>query len=454
MIFVAIYLRLSRDDIGEFGESVSISNQRNLTTAYLAQLTDLGRYQIKEYCDDGYSGTTTNRPGFQQMMADVRRGIIKCIIVKDFSRFSRDYIEVGKYISQIFPYMGVRFISINDHYDSTKQGNGVLPLELQFKTLANDLYCKDYSLKSKSSINARLEKGEYVYDKVPMGYRLIKEEGNRIVIDEEEAPIVRRIIDLALDGKKKSEIAKILHKENVPTCSEIRKLKKRNPEHKALWTSKYIAKILNNPFYVGHMVIGKTQRKIVGSSKNSYVSPKEWKILYDHHPALMTEEEFKTVSSKESTRDYSSMQKKRHPLVGKVYCGGCGYAARYHVDHKNPEYTFFLCGHAAVYGYENCCHRFDSKLLEEIILFELKKELEARVDLVTMQREHRKVLQQSLSRTEEEQRQLADEYANQEALFGKLFNQYANGAVGKAEYLRLKNEYYLLTLKLYAGIIF
>ena len=184
---LALYLRLSLEDEGEKDESNSISNQRKQIYEYIHHDSELSRYEAMEFSDDGYSGTNMNRPGMQKMLKEVKANKIQCIIVKDMSRFSRDYIEMGTYLNQIFPFMGIRFIAINDHYDSRDHHGSTIEIDTAFQTLLYDLYSKDVSIKVKASFENKCAKGEYVFGQAPFGYEKSREVKNTIVVNEKEA---------------------------------------------------------------------------------------------------------------------------------------------------------------------------------------------------------------------------------------------------------------------------
>lgn len=172
---LALYLRLSLEDEGEKDESNSISNQRKLIYEYIHHDSELSGYEAVEFSDDGFSGANMNRPGMQKLLKEVKANNIICIIVKDMSRFSRDYIEMGTYLNQIFPFVGIRFIAINDHYDSREHHGNTIEIDTAFQTLLYDLYSKDVSVKVKASIENKCAKGEYVFGQVPFGYEKSKE---------------------------------------------------------------------------------------------------------------------------------------------------------------------------------------------------------------------------------------------------------------------------------------
>lgn len=218
MTKIALYLRLSVDEANT-DESNSITNQRHLLNNYLNQSAEFQTYERLEFVDDGYSGTSLNRLAFQRLMTGVKSGEIRRIIVKDLSRFMRDYLELGNYLENIFPFLGVRFIAINDQYDSLTSNNG-LETDVSFRNLLNDFYAKDVSEKVKSAMNTMKRSGKNMSWLPPFGYLKDPEDRFKIVIDEEVAPIVRWIFRLCIGGMGIFRIANLLNDEQTITPAE------------------------------------------------------------------------------------------------------------------------------------------------------------------------------------------------------------------------------------------
>lgn len=370
---IGYYLRLSIED-GDKEESDSIRNQRKQILEYIKRDSMLCSWEIKEFCDDGYSGTGMERPGMQKMLKAAKNREIECIIVKDMSRFARDYIEMGTYLNYVFPFLRIRFIAINDHYDSKKQKDCIIELDTAFRTLYYDLYSKDISVKVKSSFESKCAKGEYVFGQVPFGYEKSKEIKNRVVVNEKEAQVVRYIFSLAMQGKSCTQIAKQLYRENVPTMAEIRRGVKIEDGKIHTWSASSVRKMLNNRFYIGDMVYGKTVRTAVGQKGYRVVPRTEWKIIPNHHEALVSLDNFMQVSSFQS--GYSTKRKReKHPLTGILYCGGCRYSLTYKLAGKKNKYRKFECRKHGLLQIADCCTSISAELLEEMVLFLLYKEL-------------------------------------------------------------------------------
>ena len=313
---IAMYLRLSKEDDRNTQESNSISCQRLLLKEYIEQnfrgeiLSDEVCQpkacitgcpygcEIFEFVDDGYSGTSMNRPAMQELLRCVRQKKVDCVIVKDFSRFSRDYVEMGFYVEQLFPFLGIRFISVNDHYDSRVVQNQMMGMDLAFKALVNDLYSKDLSGKVISSLHSKKERGIYCSANCPFGYRKKADDKNQVEIVPEEAKVIREIFRLTLEGYSSVDIAKKFHKEKIKTPVEYlaaRGVTHRNPLGKEFsWHHTTICKILRNDFYAGDVVYGKYEKDAVGG-KNHLKPRSEWKITYHHHEPIIEREIFEEV---------------------------------------------------------------------------------------------------------------------------------------------------------------
>ena len=438
MKVVAMYLRLSLEDERGMvaGESNSISSQRILIRSFIRQDEELKEYEVKEFCDDGWSGTGMDRPGMNQLLAEVKKNRVQCIIVKDMSRFSRDYIEMGTYLDQIFPFMGVRFIALGDHYDSREHGGTTIGIDTAFQTLLYDLYSKDVSVKVKTSFENKCANGEYVFGQVPFGYRKSTKERNKVIVEEKEAEVVRYIFSLAVQGKGSTGIAVQLQREGIPTVTQMRRPDKKTEDGKThAWSSQSVRNILNNRFYLGEMAYGKTVRKSVGSKNGIHIPKEEWKVIPDHHEALVTPEVFAKVSK---FRPELSTKRKRekNPLTGKLYCGGCGYAMVYKPLQGKNKYRRFECRKHSLLKIPECCTYFSADILEELVLTRINKELMVRGEaagqekkLHAFQKARSMEIRKCLENLHQERKQAQD---SKEA----LYERYAAGGMTPEEYRR------------------
>ena len=372
-IRIAVYMRLSKTDETVREESNSISMQRILIRKYIA--SHFAECEVMEYQDDGFSGTNFNRPGVQRLLEDARNEKFDCVVVKDFSRFGRDYMEVGAYLEQIFPFLGIRFISINDHYDSGSSQGNTADLDVNFKNLLYDLYSKDLSQKVKTSLRARKEGGQYVSGNAPFGYEKAPDDRHMLVICEDEAAVVRKIFSLALQGMTSSQTAKKLNLENIPTPVEF-KIKKgktsRKPKgDKFYWSSSTVCSILRNPVYAGDVEYGKTEREQVGGC-NVLKARSEWKMIRNHQAPIIARVDFEEVQKSRGKSSKKRTAGSRHPLIGKAVCGCCKRNLRIK-EGLNP---YFTCHNRYVTRLEGCVSQVNVMFLEQAVLFRLEEYLE------------------------------------------------------------------------------
>ena len=315
--FLVKYLRLSVED-GDIvsndrkTESNSISYQRELITWYISEKQIYPAAQSLEFVDDGYSGTNFDRPAVKEMLSLVREGKICCIIVKDFSRFGRNYLEVEDYLEQIFPFMGVRFIAVNDGYDSNDYIGTTGGIEVAFKNILYDMYSRDLSEKICSSLLIRRKRGDFIGSKAPFGYRF-SDNKKVLAVDEVAAGYVKRIFELACKGCGTGKIAKLLNSEKIPTPGQYKNQKKLQyhiMDGKGYWNSRKVRKILQNKVYFGTVVNGKTKVTEIGSSHFKQVPDKEQICVSDRHEAIITEQEY--LQALEVLKNNGCQKEKKH----------------------------------------------------------------------------------------------------------------------------------------------
>lgn len=344
---IATYLRLSSedDDLKDTGkaESESISNQRGLLRNFIGSVPEFTGAEIIEFCDDGWSGKNFERPAFVDMMEQTKKGRINCIVVKDLSRFGRDYLIVGNYISRVFPFLGVRFIAVNDGFDSARPQD-IDSLDTSFKTLIYDLYSRELSRKVKAAKRQRAEKGYFLSPFAPYGYIKDPEDYNHLLLDEAAAENVRRVFQMAATGHSPVEIAATFNREGVLSpmlykrqagCSRDRwpSIHEDN-----FWTTSILFKMLRDERYIGKCVFGKRERDMVGNTHTVKISRSDWVIAEETHEAVVTSELFNAVQSRmKSYREYEVTGSTRNPMRGKVICGVCGHAMRLSGT-KNAKY--------------------------------------------------------------------------------------------------------------------
>ena len=384
------YIRLSltdRDLISrkEKSESESISHQRDLLQSFINAHKELKDCKQMEFFDDGYSGTNFERPAFEQMMELVKQGEINCIVVKDFSRFGRNYIELGDYLERIFPYLGVRFLSVNDGYDSADYKGTTGGLDVVMKNIVYDYYSKDLSVKVSTAKRHKMKHGEYLGGHVPYGLKKHDTIKNRLTIDEEAAEIVREIFGYAVDGIGQTEIARILNEKGYETPGAY--YRRKNPGTKKFanasslssWTVTNVRAILKQEMYYG-ATVGHKREKIAVNSKVTRAVPKEEQIIVEGmHDAIISKETFLKAQGIFRT----GYKKKRegsydYPLQGKVKCGSCKRAMQYKSGKvRGKDYNYFGCLHSTYQDGSNCSKRYIKENVLNDIVFQSVKQMVA-----------------------------------------------------------------------------
>ncbi len=331
---VAIYLRLSKEDTNK---NNSIENQQNLIYNFINKNDDFKNCNVYEYIDNGATGTDFNRIGVQNLLKDVKSKKINCIIVKDLSRFGRNYIQVGNYLENIFPFFNIRFISINDNFDNK---NNLNTLEVNFRNIIYDYYSKDLSQKIISSKNVKAKNGNFLGSKAPFGYVKGEKDRRKLEIDKESSEIVKKIFKLFLEGNSCSEIANILNKNNIKT--PITFIDKTKQDDNLLWKTPMVRKILENKVYIGTLEYGKTSKSIINQKRTIYNNKKDWIITENAHENIVSKEDFDRVQSMLKHNKKHTTRQKRSIFAYKIYCGHCGYALTYSTTRyycKNGKYN-------------------------------------------------------------------------------------------------------------------
>lgn len=327
---VALYLRLSQEDEAARGqlkdESNSIHSQRLLLRQYVKEHQELASLPLREFVDDGYTGTNFDRPQFQQMMAQVKAGEVGCILVKDLSRFGRNYLEVGDYLEHIFPFLGVRFVAVNDHFDSQEYVGKTTGIEVAFRNLVYQRYSQDLSEKVKSAMHLKMAKGQYI-NICPYGYQKDPKNKHHMVIDPETAPIVREIFLAAIAGKKTTEIAAALNERQIPTPQMYKKTRVGDRHSVFMWSHQAVLRILQNYKYTGAMVNFKVENATIRAKVQRKNRPEDWVVVEGQHKAIVSREEFRLAG--ESIRKVKNTGVKKIPSQPlPYYCGHCGRRLR------------------------------------------------------------------------------------------------------------------------------
>lgn len=429
---MAVYIRLSDEDENVDGiikaESNSVAAQRVLIKDYIQRNGLVG--ETAEYVDDGYSGTNFLRPAFGRMMDDAKSGKISCIIVKDFSRFGRDHLETGNYLERIFPLLGIRFISVNDQFDSVDCEGMTGGMSVALKNIINAMYSKDLSNKVKSAMGTRASRGEYMGALVPYGYLKNPEDVHQLIPDEEAAEVVRLIFTMAAEGKKKSEIARYLNEQGTPTCMEHfqrmgLKRKSHREKEKKLWSITTVSDMLKNEVYLGKTIWNKTRQASVGSKRQIKNDRSEWIIMEGTHEPLVSQELFDTANAKAFTHEKKNVPtgRKIQPILFCAYCG-----RRLSPSSWGNKYR---CNEAAITGIAECkTIHVDKEGLENAILSctrTMAGMVSAEVARKKKEWSQTSVTREQLKRMEAEKKRLSSRKL-------RLYEDYRSGSITKEKY--------------------
>lgn len=370
---VAIYIRLSKED-DNLGESESIQNQKALLTKYVKEQ---GYTFVDIYIDDGYTGTNFNRPGFMRMLKDIEDGKVNMVITKDLSRLSRDYIGTGEYVEKWFPAHNVRYVALTDNIDTflDNSNNDIAP----FKAILNDMYAKDLSKKIRTALHTMQSEGKWVGGCPPFGYKVDPNDKNHLVIDEVEAPIVKRIFDMFASGIRINKIREVFNNENVPTFSTTRKRNfTRNGSNGNIygyWCNVTIKKILQNRLYTGDMIQNRRSR-LSYKYRKIICNPKEnWIIVENTHEPIIDKSIFNKVQQLLPKQHQRNDKKELFLLDGLLKCADCGHNIGIRARRANGKSTT-VCNYYRKYNknFRLCtAHGFDYDTLERGIVHQIKK---------------------------------------------------------------------------------
>ncbi|HEO3924113.1 TPA: recombinase family protein [Streptococcus agalactiae] len=434
-----MYLRLSKED-GEKVESNSISNQREIINSYVKrnQIT-----MVKEYVDDGYSGANFDRPNFKEMISDAYDKKFDTIIVKDLSRFGRDYIEAGKYIQRIFPENGIRFISVNDNYDSKSADMNDTHLILPIKNFINDSYCRDISNKVKSSQKIKREKGDFISAFAPYGYNKSEENKNKLVINEQAAPNIKNIFDMKLLGYSSKAIADELNHLGVLTprkykesqgfkCNGFQNIKGGN------WSAKAVNRIIENEVYIGNILQGKSITLNYKNKKQIGKDKEEWIRVENTHEAIVSKEVF-SIANTMLKRDLNNSRGKDkiEIFTGMLFCKECGSSLiRRTVKYKEREEVFYIC---SKYNKEKSCSRHSIK--EETLIKAVSKIIKTYIEF--NEKLYSKVQRIDINRNLKDNQIpiLKREKAMTEELLSSLYLDLKEDVISKEEYQLFRKNY-------------
>ena len=368
---VAVYARLSSDD-GDKAESNSITSQKEIIRDYVAKHPEF--VIAEEYVDDGFSGVNFERPGFKKMLEDIQAKKVDCIICKDLSRFARNYIDAGRYLEKIFPYIGIRFIAINDNYDSEGERAQADALIVPFKNLINDAYCRDISVKIRSQLDIKRKMGDYIGAFAPYGYKKDPQNKNKLLVDDPAARIVEIIFSLRIQGMCNAAIANKLNALGVPTPMDYKHSQGLNYQcsfdkgEKLEWRPLTVHRILTNEVYIGTLIQHKTGTPNHKVKKRVEYDRYDWFIVENNHEPIIRRTDFYTVQNLMQRNVRTSPKEEMlHLFSGFVFCGDCkNTMTRYSVPRGEKTYCYMVC--STNRSGEGCTsHSFSVSKLEQVV---------------------------------------------------------------------------------------
>ena len=445
----ALYVRLSNEDNGGKGTD-SIHNQLELLLNFAEGIEDIEI--VETYTDNGRTGTDFDRPEWERMLQDVKKQKVNCIIVKDLSRFARNYLEAGDYLEKIFPFLGVRFIAVNDQFDSEGKIFKEKDLITEVKNIANDYYSKDISKKIMASFHTKKGQGQFIGNMAPYGYIL---QENHFVIDEPAAAVVRRIFSMRMQGKSFYEIAKVLNQEEIPSPSRYageRGVKKYKGCDHILWQPQAVSRIIYNRVYVGELVQGKYNRSIYSKEKQGKRKEEVWEIVRDAHPAIVDRESFDSIQkirekNRKTWQDKQGETGYENILEGILICGICHHVLRRNKDvRKGKAQYYFYCGSAYNYSQVKC----DTSSIADYKIFDtVFQQIKLQIDLAV---EAKAVIEQmkklghfalKLKRKKQERARAKEELGRYIYLKTNIYEDMKQGILTKEEFLMAKEKYAL-----------
>ena len=442
----AIYARLSIEDNGIQGDS--IENQIEMIEQYISKCHDLK--VVRFFVDNGETGTNFERPAFSDMMEEVKKGTINCIVVKDLSRFGRNYLETGNYLEKIFPYLGIRFISVNDHFDSL-YGGGSDTLLVPLKSILHDTYAKDISRKVSSAIGIKKKSGKFMGKIPPYGYVRDEQDRYKLCVHTERAEIIRMIFKWRTQGLGSVSIAHRLNDMAVPTQLQIRYMEGHHDgkEH-ALWRGSAVVDILKNPCYIGCIVERKGSNLLCNGRENKVISESEWNLIENTHEPIIDKETFERVQKlvsesrrkrKQQVADKSYRQRTENILSGMVQCGICGSGVHrdggyFRKDGSLVHYSFY-CSNKYIKT-KGCSSRaVDETELHNYIFQACKKQLELLTDMKELIDDMIETAKNSpyINSLREEIRILEDRQQKLRRKRNDLYADYKDGLLTEKEYI-------------------
>lgn len=442
-----LYIRLSDadDDLKNKTESNSVANQRALLYQYIKSHEELRLYEAVEFIDDGFSGTNDRRPSFERMIEALKNGESKLVLCKDFSRFFRDYVEIGDYLERIFPFLGVRFISVNDSYDSDDYKGTTGGMDVVMRYIVYSYYSRDLSQKIKTVLRSKIKHGEYIASHAPYGYIKDPQDKHKLIPDPVAAPIVQRIFALACEGKKVGQIARILNEDHVETPAahfarihpDSKKHKKRSPKQD--WGVYSVRYIIERPEYTGANVSFKRDYKSIDNPVSKKRDMEDWLIIPDCNVPLVSKEDFEKAQAAIDRGKSYTQRTLNYPLRSLLRCGECGRAL---VRHSRAKRIYYQC-ESSRYSAETTCplgEKFYEDDLEKAVIGNLRQMLELLVD-------HDKKIQEAAAKTKGSMDNMKQTVLRVEGRMKRnqsdrlgAYEQYSDGKINRDEYLAIRDK--------------
>ena len=443
----AIYCRLSQDD-GSLGESGSIQTQKAILTQYCQE----HHMEIVDcYCDDGWSGTNFDRPAFQRMIGDIEAGRVNTVIVKDLSRFGREYAQMGLYIEHYFEEKGVRFLSLAENIDSSQ---GLNNLVLPFTNVINSLYARQASEKTKAAHRARAKNGMFLGSRAPYGYQKDPNDRHHLIVDPEAAEVVKEIFRMFADGIGYVRMTKILRERNILNPQAY--FNQNNPDyykHSDYWRKPFdwhatsVRAILNNPVYLGKLTFGKTKTKGFFDKRRVPTEESDWIVVEHTHEPLVSQELWDTVHQMMKARRRENSSGHVQPFAGLVKCAGCGSSLNASYDKKKGKYTGFSCWVYKNYGKQRCTsHAIGWQTLNRLVLEDIRcnaqvaKLAAARYVGVLLRTKLEKEKGEAV-RAERELKKAEKRIGELDKILAKLYEDQALGKISEARYQAMAPGY-------------
>lgn len=457
LYYAAVYLRLSKEDSELSGhtnkkESNSITNQKLIIKEFLKTMPEVVIYDY--YVDDGYSGTNFERPDFKRMREDIYDGKVNMVIVKDLSRFGRDYIDTGKYIQKIFPSLGVRFVSVIDHYDSEVATNNDKHLLIPIKNFVNDNYSRDISQRVRTHQEAMRKNGLYIGAYVAYGYKKDPNDKNRIIIDEYAADIVKKIFSWRLGGMNVYSIVNKLNELGIASPMIYKQMQGINfktgfsKNYQSLWCDSAVYGILKNRIYIGVLEQGKRSRISYKVKKTIDKPRKEWVVLEENHEAIISKSDFKKVEQL-AIRDTkrSRDEKSVYLLSGMLFCSDCKrQMIRRCTKYKGKQYLSYIC---STYNKQQGCtrHSIKEEKIKEILLLVIQKHIELVgrfnkvLDNMDVGNNYTNSIKDDLAAYDERIKQKSDELDTYSRMLTFLTNDLREGIITEEEFVSYRGIY-------------